>query len=577
MATKLGICTGGIVAVLGFRAAAGEQQELAATTPTTQRAEAADAGAFQPVELESAEVELAGRGLTVLPASLELAAHLGLEQGVGFLVQDVESGSAADAAGLKPFDVVLSVDGEAADGRVVTGALAAEKGLALRIARAGVVRDVALGTATEASADGFLSWETLAPEHPFRRLVQVQTLREDYSNRAEGYSERIRALDDEARTLRKQAKGARQELEQAFTEQISTYLEALRSELLEQIDAGLSAELAARIPGLRLDLAELLPAQRLQGVDTHLEELIQSLKSELGKVAPIVVQGVVQGEDAQDEKRARRQFARVGEESAKLLSERIVRTWSEGRRALDKSSERLGAKHDQRTTWVVNTVAAIRDEVRERANCAVDRSREELASALSRRLSKHDVPAPGELAAALSDLSLQLEEFTSYFITRTGAALEVYVQELGSARTALAATLTGSLEGGERASTELATALATAREAHLEQDLPLDGTWRDRTRVDARAEELATALLVAVNHGRDAMRGGTMAWQDGLREERVIAEDAWSDLRRVLSTLKSEAADNCWTLDGPHLDGRFPKQEEKKRRGTGDEVALLGR
>ena len=65
-----------------------------------------------------------------------------------------------------------------------------------------------------------------------------------------------------------------------------------------------------------------------------------------------------------------------------------------------------------------------------------------------------------------------------------------------------------------------------------------------------------------MNDCRDRMRRGTMARRDGLREERVVSEDAWDDLRRVLSTMKSEASGNCWRLDGPHLDGRFPREEE---------------
>ena len=71
------------------------------------------------------------------------------------------------------------------------------------------------------------------------------------------------------------------------------------------------------------------------------------------------------------------------------------------------------------------------------------------------------------------------------------------------------------------------------------------------------------------------MRLGTMAWHDALREERVVSEDAWSDLRRRLSALDSEAESNCWKLDGPHLDGRFPKP--KSRQAVRDEVAAVTR
>jgi hypothetical protein len=39
--------------------------------------------------------------------------------------------------------------------------------------------------------------------------------------------------------------------------------------------------------------------------------------------------------------------------------------------------------------------------------------------------------------------------------------------------------------------------------------------------------------------------------------------------------LKNEAESNCWKLDGPHLDGRFPRREAgTKERG---DVAVVTR
>ncbi len=223
----------------------------------------------------------------------------------------------------------------------------------------------------------------------------------------------------------------------------------------------------------------------------------------------------------------------------------------------------------------MSAVAAIHDEVAERANCAIDRAREELIHTLAHRLSDHDVPAPGEIEASLEDLAVQLEEYTRRFIARTTSALETYESELGVERSTLETILVEGLTANEAASAELSSTLATIRTDHFAEELQVDGTWRGRTRVDAHADELARALLQAVNGSRDAMRRGTMSRRDGLREERVVSEDAWSDLRRMLSGLKDEAASNCWKLDGPHLDGRFPGQ--KGRKGSGDEVVMATR
>ena len=76
-------------------------------------------------------------------------------------------------------------------------------------------------------------------------------------------------------------------------------------------------------------------------------------------------------------------------------------------------------------------------------------------------------------------------------------------------------------------------------------------------------------LTLTVNEGRDAMRAGAIGLVRDLLDERVVSDDAWNDLKRALGHVKQEAANDCWKLDGPHLDGRFPK--EPKRSG---EVAV---
>ncbi|MEE8146571.1 MAG: hypothetical protein V3T24_03110 [Longimicrobiales bacterium] len=70
------------------------------------------------------------------------------------------------------------------------------------------------------------------------------------------------------------------------------------------------------------------------------------------------------------------------------------------------------------------------------------------------------------------------------------------------------------------------------------------------------------------------MRTGSAGLIHELREERVVSDDAWRDLQRLLGELKQEASSNCWKLDGPHLDGRFPRSKAKQPMG---EVAILTR
>ena len=474
----LGICTAGIGSVFGLRAAVGGPQATSSSaSPQVSQGNAVGG---------DSEAVLQVRGLSVLPVPLELSTHLGLPEGVGFLVQSVDPASQAQAAGLEELDVVLSIDDEPADADRLSVLGETDRGLALRIVRAGVVQDIALGAVEEgatASSDSFLSWQALPPDHPFRRLAQLQSLRSDYSTRAEQYSQRVRQVDNETRELREQAEGAQQELLEACQEQIAAYLESRRTELLAQVDQGLAPALAAPLAGLRMDLNELLPQQRLEAVDAQLAELIESLGSEFGQAVPIT--GVEAGSEA--EKRARQRLARIGGGHAKRLHERVQRAWNEGKDKIAREQERLGPQHDERAEWSLEAVTSIRDEVRERVACAIDRSREELSNKLARRLAQHDVPAPGEIEACLEDISLQLEDYTLRFIRRCGEALDSYHREVEGVRPLPTARAAVPWSFGRRGC-EIRARGARDRDARTDSQFgALARRWLARARASQRA------------------------------------------------------------------------------------------
>lgn len=67
-----------------------------------------------PALLEFGRVSRGYLGVTVQPVTADLRRSLGLDAANGALVQDVEAGSPAERAGVRPYDVVFDVEGEAA-------------------------------------------------------------------------------------------------------------------------------------------------------------------------------------------------------------------------------------------------------------------------------------------------------------------------------------------------------------------------------------------------------------------------------------------------------------------------------
>jgi serine protease Do len=65
-----------------------------------------------PQLLATGHVQRGRLGVVIQPMDADLAKALGLDRTHGALVEDVESGSPAETAGIKPGDVVMSVDGQ---------------------------------------------------------------------------------------------------------------------------------------------------------------------------------------------------------------------------------------------------------------------------------------------------------------------------------------------------------------------------------------------------------------------------------------------------------------------------------
>ena len=559
----VGFCLAGI----GSLALAGGAPPAPATLQQESVVEASTAPARTP------HAEVGAVGLRCTPVRAELAAQLGLEPGVGLVVASVRSGSPADATGLEVHDVIVEVDGTAARAEVLAAAIERGGGLALRVVRAGLERNVALVDAQDVergdAPDAFLSSDTLGPDHPFRRLGQIQALRQSYASEAERYAERMRELDQETRETREEAKRAMATLQEECEAQIASVLEEHQARLLAIADAGLAGERVEPLRALRIDTEELFPSARLSAVDEAAAGLAAGLRE-------LHSERIRAADDAGDApKRATQRLSRLASKASSLADERMRRPWSSARKEVQQHRNRLGPEHDQRVVWATNTVESIRREVDERILCAVRRSKEELSKQLSQRLRDMEVPRPGEVEALLDDLVAQLDQMTHRFVTRTEAALDRYEDRVAGRNALLVPAAAAHLATSDAAVADATSAVDALLERTFAGPLVVDGSWQSRARVDAVVDELNAGLLRIVNDGRDGVRAGAVGLTTELDEQRVVSEDAWKDLRSALQSLLEQASNDCWKLDGPHLDGRFPKSRESE--APQGEVVMLAR
>ncbi len=511
-------------------------------------------------------------GMACAPVPRELAAQLALEEGDGLLVVDVEAESAAAESGLERFDVIVAVDADPAGSSAARVALSTPtvRGRVLRVVRAGVARRVALAAPPEVKPpSGLLSTDALGPDHPFRRLAELEALRAGYAEQAEGYAERVRDLDASARAARAEAQQAAVELAAACKQDVAELLAAREVELLRVVDEAFAEDRPSTLARFRVELLEVVPQERRTALTDGLQALASGMRDRVG------AQARLDGEEGEAKKRAHARFLRVGETAGRLVSERVARAWKDGRQELDEHAQRLGARHDERVAWSVTTLAKTREQLHERITCAIDRIEADFGKRLDQRLKKNDVPAPGEIDAALEDVMQQLDAWTRRFVERTDAAQMRYERALARRPERLVPSLAKHVAQSDAAFAALEGAVAVALERVLAEPLAFDASWRATARVNAAVDGLELALQDAVDAGRDALRAQTVALEVELDEERVVTEHAWEDWKRALGAIHGEAANDCWKIDGPHLDGRFPVEPKDAAPQPRGEVALL--
>ena len=232
------------------------------------------------------------------------------------------------------------------------------------------------------------------------------------------------------------------------------------------------------------------------------------------------------------------------------------------------------SKHGERTKWIDESLGLIRKEVTKRITCACERTEDALMKKLATRLNDLDLPRPGEIQGALADIRAQIDDMTRRFLVRTEAALLGYESATRGANQRLVPACASALSRCEESAARLTGELDARVAAHVgSEPLSLGGDWRDVARLRDLGLALRRDLLGLVNGERDATVAGARDLARALDDHELVTEDAWEDLRRLLGELRQEAANDCWKLDGPHLDGRFPGEGGGEARPQG-EVAL---
>jgi len=519
-----------------------------------------------PLSPENDAESVPALGLSVEPVSAALAAHLGIEVNTGLLVTAVQADSRAAAAGLLPFDVIVEVDSEPARLSALDTAQDGDKGLALDVIRSGVEARIAVPAAN--APDGFLSTAHLGPDHPFRRLEELDELKASYAEKAENYSQRMRELDQSSREAREEAKRQVAALQEACDEQVAEYLAARQRELLELLETRIDDGTVTPLRELAIELEALVPGERIEAVDQRLQDLNELLRNGLTKRLEIDNTG---SDDQAN--RARNRFEHLQNELGSLLAERVGRPWSQDLKQVDQQRQRLGKQYTERMQWTAKTIAAIRVNVHDRITCAIERTQEEFSKRLRRRLNEMEVPQPGEVEAVLEDMHAQIRTMTERFIRRTEFALDQFVAQMEEGNDELVAGLQGHFPECEEAATMLDETIRELVARNLEsRPLVVDATWHTRTRIDDRHDTLREAVRLALNDGRNAMRSGSVGLAQDLKEHKVVSEDSWRDLQQLLGEILGAAKSDCWKLDGPHLDGRFP--QPRIDPGVKGEVAL---
>lgn len=506
--------------------------------------------------------------------SEELAHHLGLKAEMGVMIKEVVAGTHASEAGLKVYDVILTVNGQGATPSVLNEALEEETGLELGVVRGGLLHHIAVpvdrtakaGTPSEGS---FFSTDELGAEHPFRKLESASALRRSYTTKVNLYSQKI----DELRDSEKQERGlARKEVEALQAKcmaEVAEYTQARETELLLHVDSQFRARSVAPLEALQLDFEKLVPPADGEAIRGAIAATRTMLQKELPDFA------LPESVDRQLTNSVRQRVQQIGGRTGQLYAERLDQCFSSHASEVQRHRDRIDKKYGQRMSWATKSVDKIQEQLRKRVTCAFKRVREEFGQKLHHRLRKMEAPKPGEIRGCMTEVRSQIDRMGHRFIRRTGQALDEFEKQIASANRKLEQACSVHSGGQRKAYDRLTRDLLAI--ANSDRGIEITDTTEygeARSELTDACDRLEDALRKAVNRGRDATRAHRLPLGRAFRDHGTVTDHAWRDLERSLGRICQEISNDCWKLDGPHLDGRHPR-EGKNARPKMDLASLM--
>ncbi len=503
-----------------------------------------------------------------------MTAQLPLANESSLLVTHLTEDSVADRAGLKPFDVLVALNGEASLEAALHQGLARRCALELDVVRQGILQRIILPPAETLAAQSeesprFLSRDDLGVDHPFRRVEALRSRLASYTEQRETFARLAAEVEKESRSARENAKKAMASLQKETERQVADYLAELETRVLAQIDRSLAPEQLPDLSVLEPAFEELLPEETLDSLQSTADAQRAHWKSEARVVLTANADPLSQNAARGLSQRAEQ----ICSEAESLYGSRVQRPGKNSLQQATQMAAEMQKAAGSNQTWTRKALASIRKEVRDRVMCAVERTEEELARKLEHRLKRLEVPQPGEIEQALHEIRQQIEIMAERFLQRTARAVTTFEEEMTANNqrlsTAALATWPAWTEALATYGQETGNSVVPASNIP-----PADDSWRARSSIESWYHDLRHHTRRSLNAAQNVVVPVSTRLRHEFELGRSQHHQAWEDFKQRLRGIHGEAANDCWKLDGPHLDGRFPTQPPAAPSKKKAEIAM---